>query len=58
LRSPAEQPPDVVPADAGRRGPVGHGPVVDQLDRRIIEALQANGRESFRRIAGRVGVSR
>jgi Lrp/AsnC family transcriptional regulator for asnA, asnC and gidA len=57
LRSPAEQSPDVVPADGRRRGPVGHGPVVDQLDRRIIEALQANGRESFRRIAGRVGVS-
>src|SRR6266436_3650335 len=30
---------------------------VDDLDRRIIEALQANGRESFRRIAAGLGVS-
>ncbi|HZS23633.1 MAG TPA: Lrp/AsnC family transcriptional regulator [Gaiellaceae bacterium] len=30
---------------------------VDELDRRIIEALQENGRESFRRIAARLGVS-
>ena len=30
---------------------------VDELDRKIIEALQDNGRESFRRIAGRLGVS-
>jgi len=30
---------------------------VDDLDRRIIEELQANGRESFRRIAARIGVS-
>jgi Lrp/AsnC family transcriptional regulator for asnA, asnC and gidA len=30
---------------------------VDELDRRIIEELQANGRESFRRIAARLGVS-
>jgi Lrp/AsnC family transcriptional regulator for asnA, asnC and gidA len=30
---------------------------VDDLDRRIIEALQDNGRESFRRIAARLGVS-
>jgi Lrp/AsnC family transcriptional regulator for asnA, asnC and gidA len=30
---------------------------VDDLDRRIIEALQANGRESFRAIAARLGVS-
>lgn len=35
------------------RGP--HG--IDALDQRIIEALQANGRESFRRIAAAVGVS-
>ena len=30
---------------------------MDELDRRIIEELQANGRESFRRIAARLGVS-
>ena len=30
---------------------------MDDLDRGIIEALQENGRESFRRIAGRLGVS-
>ena len=30
---------------------------VDELDRKIIEALQDNGRESFRRIAARLGVS-
>jgi Lrp/AsnC family transcriptional regulator for asnA, asnC and gidA len=30
---------------------------VDDLDRRIIEALQASGRESFRAIASQLGVS-
>jgi len=40
-----------------RRGPVAPAQRVDDLDRRIIEALQANGRESFRAIAARVGVS-
>jgi Lrp/AsnC family transcriptional regulator for asnA, asnC and gidA len=30
---------------------------VDDLDRAIIEALQENGRESFRRIAARLNVS-
>jgi Lrp/AsnC family transcriptional regulator, regulator for asnA, asnC and gidA len=30
---------------------------VDELDRAIIEALQENGRESFRRIAARLNVS-
>lgn len=30
---------------------------MDDLDRRLIEALQENGRESFRRIAARLGVS-
>jgi Lrp/AsnC family transcriptional regulator for asnA, asnC and gidA len=30
---------------------------VDDVDRKIIEALQQNGRESFRGIAARVGVS-
>ena len=40
-----------------RRGPVGGPRAIDALDQRIIEALQANGRESFRQIAARVGVS-
>ncbi len=40
-----------------RRGPVKALRRIDELDRRIIEALQANGRESFRRIAARVNVS-
>ncbi len=40
-----------------RRGPVAPARRVDNLDRGIIEALQENGRESFRRIAARLGVS-
>ena len=40
-----------------RRGPVQRPRRIDALDQGIIEALQANGRESFRRIAGRLGVS-
>ncbi len=46
-------------ADGGdsRRGPVAPARRVDDLDRRIIEALQENGRESFRSIAARLGVS-
>lgn len=45
-------------AAAGQpRGAVTPAHRVDDLDRRIIEALQANGRESFRAIAARVGVS-
>jgi Lrp/AsnC family transcriptional regulator, regulator for asnA, asnC and gidA len=39
------------------RGPIERAPSIDALDERIIEALQENGREAFRRIAGRVGVS-
>src|SRR5579862_9198643 len=39
------------------RGAVAPLRRVDDLDRRIIEALQSNGRESFRGIAARVGVS-
>jgi len=45
-----------VHADSSR-GPVAPTRKVDELDRRIIEALQANGRESFRRIASSLGVS-
>ena len=39
------------------RGPVAPARRVDDLDRAIIEALQENGRESFRRIASRLEVS-
>ena len=41
----------------GKRGAVGPGRALDAIDRNIIEALQKNGRESFRRIAAGVGVS-
>jgi Lrp/AsnC family transcriptional regulator for asnA, asnC and gidA len=50
----------VQPAQAvldGRRGPVSTPRRIDALDQGIIEALQANGRESFRAIAARLGVS-
>lgn len=40
-----------------QRGAVAPLRRVDDVDRRIIEALQRNGRESFRGIAARVGVS-
>jgi Lrp/AsnC family transcriptional regulator, regulator for asnA, asnC and gidA len=40
-----------------RRGPVRTPRRIDALDQGIIEALQANGRESFRGIAARLGVS-
>ena len=39
------------------RGAVAPHRAIDELDQRIIEALQRNGRESFRAIAARVGVS-
>jgi len=39
------------------RGAVTPAHRLDDLDRKIIEELQANGRESFRSIASRVGVS-
>ena len=42
---------------AARRGPVSPARKIDNLDRRIIESLQANGRESFRSIAARLEVS-
>ena len=40
-----------------RRGPVSAPRRIDALDQGIIESLQENGRESFRAIAGRLGVS-
>jgi Lrp/AsnC family transcriptional regulator, regulator for asnA, asnC and gidA len=40
-----------------QRGAVGPGRGLDKVDQAIIEALQKNGRESFRRIAAEVGVS-
>ncbi len=39
------------------RGAVAPGRRIDALDRRIIEALQADGRTPFRRIAADTGVS-
>jgi Lrp/AsnC family transcriptional regulator for asnA, asnC and gidA len=39
------------------RGPVERPESIDRLDRAIIEALQENGRESFRHIAAKLGVS-
>jgi Lrp/AsnC family transcriptional regulator, regulator for asnA, asnC and gidA len=45
------------PTSGTERGPVAPARKIDELDRGIIEALQANGRESFRAIAARVGVS-
>ncbi len=44
-------------ASATGRGPVSRPRSLDETDRGIIEALQANGRESFRSIAGKVGVA-
>jgi Lrp/AsnC family transcriptional regulator, regulator for asnA, asnC and gidA len=55
LRRAAAQPAEVV-LD-GHRGPVSAPRRIDELDQGIIEALQANGRESFRAIATRLGVS-
>jgi Lrp/AsnC family transcriptional regulator, regulator for asnA, asnC and gidA len=40
-----------------RRGAVSRARGLDAVDRGIIEALQRNGRESFRRIARDLGVS-
>ena len=47
---------DVVP-DRAPRGPVRRARRLDAVDRGIIEALQRNGREAFRRIAATLGVS-
>ena len=40
-----------------QRGAVSAAPHLDRIDQRLIEALQKNGREPFRRIAVDVGVS-
>jgi Lrp/AsnC family transcriptional regulator for asnA, asnC and gidA len=40
-----------------RRGAVSRARSIDAIDARIIEALQRNGRDSFRRIAAEAGVS-
>jgi Lrp/AsnC family transcriptional regulator for asnA, asnC and gidA len=55
LRRAAAQP--LQAALDGRRGPVSTPRRIDALDQGIIEALQENGRESFRAIAARLGVS-
>jgi Lrp/AsnC family transcriptional regulator for asnA, asnC and gidA len=39
------------------RGPVTRPASLDELDGRIVAALQENGREKFRALAGRFGVS-
>jgi Lrp/AsnC family transcriptional regulator, regulator for asnA, asnC and gidA len=44
-------------SEHAERGAVAPLRRVDDVDRRIIEALQRNGRESFRAVAARVGVS-
>jgi Lrp/AsnC family transcriptional regulator, regulator for asnA, asnC and gidA len=44
-------------AQAERRGPVTRPRRLDAVDSGLIEALQRNGRESFRKIAGNLGVS-
>lgn len=44
-------------AQPSGRGAVSHGRKLDDVDRALIEALQKNGRDSFRRIAAALGVS-
>ena len=44
-------------ADQTRRGPVTRARGIDEVDKSIIEALQRQGRESFRKIAAEIGVS-
>jgi len=57
LRRSDAQPLQLAGGADPRRGPVAPARRVDELDRGIIEALQENGRESFRRIASLLGVS-
>jgi Lrp/AsnC family transcriptional regulator for asnA, asnC and gidA len=44
-------------AQTRSRGPVARARKLDEVDGALIEALQRNGRDSFRRIAAEVGVS-
>ncbi len=44
-------------AQARSRGPVSQGRKLDDVDQALIESLQQNGRDSFRRIAAEIGVS-
>jgi Lrp/AsnC family transcriptional regulator for asnA, asnC and gidA len=46
-----------VPSLHTGRGPVTKPRSLDEVDRGIIEALQRNGRESFRGVAGQIGVA-
>jgi Lrp/AsnC family transcriptional regulator, regulator for asnA, asnC and gidA len=46
-----------VPHTAEGRGPVTKPRSLDRVDRAIIEALQENGRDSFRGIAAKIGVA-
>jgi Lrp/AsnC family transcriptional regulator for asnA, asnC and gidA len=46
-----------VPSTEAMRGPVTRPRSLDPIDRGIIEALQQNGRASFRAVAARVGVA-
>lgn len=48
---------DLGMASGERRGAISRPRRIDALDTQIIEALQENGRDSFRRIAAQVGVS-
>lgn len=57
MRREDAQPLRLAAGGDSRRGPVAPARRVDDLDRQIIEALQENGRESFRAIASRLGVS-
>jgi Lrp/AsnC family transcriptional regulator, regulator for asnA, asnC and gidA len=41
----------------GERGPIGRVQAIDELDRKLMEALQKSGRESFRNIARQLDVS-
>ena len=49
--------PRTVPSTEAMRGPVTRPRSLDPVDRGIIEALQENGRASFRAVAARVGVA-
>jgi Lrp/AsnC family transcriptional regulator for asnA, asnC and gidA len=49
--------PDSVASTGQTRGPVTRPRSLDEVDRGIIEALQENGRASFRGIGSRIGVA-